>query len=81
MTDENKLVKSLILSTLLSETLEDLESAGFCVQRLKQRIKQMKAELDKYSNKVFDNCTDTSAAANYVFEVCKKLDKTINENL
>lgn len=81
MTEKDKLAKALILSTLLTESLEDLQETTFYVRRLKQMSNNMRKELDKFSNKVFDNCVDSKGASNYVFETCKIVDKHINENL
>lgn len=72
------LVRSFVLSMLLIETFDELEEELNYKHSLKQKGNQFKKELEKYCDKVFDNCDEPSLSIDYVSQISKEINKLID---
>lgn len=72
------LIRTVLLSTLLIETFDELEEQLDYTHKLKLKGNQFKQELEKYCNQVFDNCKESNLSTQYISDISAKLDNIIN---
>lgn len=79
--EEMKLLKTLLLSVLLVEAFDDIETGQDYRHEFKQKGNQFKAVAEKYCNKVFDNSADVILDTQFVSDLSDKLEKIILQEI
>ena len=77
--DKDLLIKTLLLSVMLVETFDELETQAGYIHDIKRKGKQFKVLLEKYCNEVFDNCEEDILGTEYVAKITAELDKIIKD--
>ena len=73
------MLKTMVLSSILVDSLEEMEEFGLVRFRLKQVGRQYNAELDKIIDNVFDEITngDKQDSTGYIAQISQAIDKLI----
>ena len=74
---KNLMLKSVILTTLLIENLDDLEEFGLYREKLKVKGKPFKHQLLVYIKQVWGIEDDLNEGTDYILQISKKIDEML----
>lgn len=75
------MLKSVILSMLVLETMDELETNSIYKHNIKRTANLFVKELDKYIDKIVDESADKSIVSDAITKLSKQFDDILNEEL
>lgn len=73
------MIKSCALTTMLLETLDEMEEAGLVRSMLKKTANPFKVQLNLYLKRIFEVNTDPSGGNDYLASIIKHLEDGFEE--